>query len=67
LPWNCQRSRRCDHQKREDEVIEQENLFFFCMVLFLCLDETLVALEKSANATFVLDGVEVGVEEIEPC
>jgi len=41
--------------------------FFFCMVLFLCLDETLVALEKSANATFVLDGVEVRVEEIEPC
>jgi hypothetical protein len=36
------------------------------MVLFLCLDETLVALEKSANATFVLDGVEVRVEEIEP-
>jgi hypothetical protein len=43
------------------------------MVLFLCLDETLAALEKSAksaksaNATFVLGGMEVGDGEIEPC
>jgi len=40
---------------------------FFCMVMFLRLDKTLAALEKSANATFILGGVEVKEGEIESC
>ena len=42
----------------------------FCMVLFLRLEETLTALEKSAksaNATFILGGVDVEDGEIQPC
>jgi len=41
-----------------------------CMVLFLRLEETLATLEKSAksaNATFILGGVDVGDGEIQPC
>jgi hypothetical protein len=40
------------------------------MVLFLRLEETLTALEKSAksaNATFILGGVDVEDGEIQPC
>jgi len=43
---------------------------FFCMVLFLCFEETLAVLKrsvKSAKIAFILGGVEVGEGEIKPC